>query len=305
MKSLAEFVMRGRGQALFVALAGSASVVFCWISAAAIALVTLRRGAGEGAWLLFWALLPAAIIAWQFGDSSYIVLFAGTLALALVLRGSVSLPLTLLGSVPVGLAGGLLVLLFGDAYLEQVRESVIDPYMTYLEQQLSRGGEAVTLPRPTASAIAGMIGAGSAVLTVLCLLLARYWQAALYNPGGFGEEFRSLRFSVPATLALVLLALVVSSVGAQWRTWAMIFMAPLTFAGLGLVHARAHARSWSTGGVALFYVAWALIGMVQLLVIGLAIADSWLDLRRRWGGPGSGGTKQPDGGGDNEDERNL
>ncbi|MDZ7782960.1 MAG: hypothetical protein U5K56_08535 [Halioglobus sp.] len=188
--------MRGRGQALFVALAGSASVVFCWISAAAVALVTLRRGAGEGAWLLLWALLPAVVVAWQFGDSSYIVLFAGTLALALVLRASVSLPLTLLGSVPVGLVAGLVVLAFGDAYLEQVRSSVIEPYMTYLEQQLSRGGEPVTLPRPAASAIAGMIGVGSAVMAVLCLLLARYWQAALYNPGGFGEEFRSLRFPV-------------------------------------------------------------------------------------------------------------
>ena len=296
--------MRGRGQALFVALAGSASVVFCWISAAAVALVTLRRGAGEGAWLLLWALLPAVVIAWQFGDSSYIVLFAGTLALALVLRASVSLPLTLLGSVPVGLVAGLVVLAFGDAYLEQVRSGVIEPYMTYLEQQLSRGGEAVTLPRPAASAIAGMIGVGSAVMTVLCLLLGRYWQAALYNPGGFGDEFRSLRFPVWATLSLVVLALVVSSAGPQWRTWAMVFMAPLTFAGLGLVHARAQARSWSAGGLALFYVAWALIGMVQLLVIGLAIADSWLDLRRRWGGPGSGGTKLRDPG-DDEDERKL
>ena len=26
---------------------------------------------------------------------------------------------------------------------------------------------------------------------LLCLMLARYWQASLYNPGGFGREFRS------------------------------------------------------------------------------------------------------------------
>ena len=50
MKSLAEFVMRGRFQALLVSVAGAGSMMFCWISAAVIALVTLRRGAGHGAW---------------------------------------------------------------------------------------------------------------------------------------------------------------------------------------------------------------------------------------------------------------
>ena len=53
MKGLASFVMRGRLQALVVAVAGAGSLLFCWVSAAAIALVTLRRGAGPGAWLLF------------------------------------------------------------------------------------------------------------------------------------------------------------------------------------------------------------------------------------------------------------
>ncbi len=38
--------------------AGAGSLMFCWISAAVIALVTLRKGAGAGAWLLLWALLP-------------------------------------------------------------------------------------------------------------------------------------------------------------------------------------------------------------------------------------------------------
>ena len=55
--------MRGRPQALLVAVLGSASLLFSWVSAAAIALVTLRRGAAEGAFVLLWALLPAAVIA--------------------------------------------------------------------------------------------------------------------------------------------------------------------------------------------------------------------------------------------------
>lgn len=285
MKGLAQTIMRGRPQALLVAVAASASLLFCWLSAAAIALVTLRQGAGEGLRLLLWALLPALVIAWLIGDTSYVALLCGTAALALVLRSTVSLPLALLTSVAVGFASGALMLAFGGAYLEQVASAVIEPYLAYLEQQ-----QAVTLSRPGTATIAGLIGAGTATMAVLCLLLGRYWQAALYNPGGFGEEFRALRYPMWAGAVLVVGVLVMSGLGDQWRAWAMIGLVPLSFAGLGLVHARARAKSWSTGWMALFYVAWLLIGVVQLMVMMLAVADSWLDFRRRWtpvpGGPG-------------------
>ena len=49
MKGLAAFIMRGRFQALLVTVAGAGSLMFCWISAAAVALVILRKGVGPGA----------------------------------------------------------------------------------------------------------------------------------------------------------------------------------------------------------------------------------------------------------------
>jgi len=52
LKGLAEFVMRGRWQALLVTVAGAGSLLFCWLSAAVLALVTLRKGAAAGGWLL-------------------------------------------------------------------------------------------------------------------------------------------------------------------------------------------------------------------------------------------------------------
>src|SRR6056297_841315 len=171
MKVLAEFVMRGRAQALAIALAGSVVVLFAWVSAAVVALVTLRKGPAEGVWVVAWALLPAGVIAWLFGDTSVVALLLGTAGLALVLRASVSLSLTLLASVPVGIAAGLLMFSLGEAFLEQVRVELVEPYFAYLEQVASRGGEMVTLARPGASAIAGMIGAGTSTLSILSLLL--------------------------------------------------------------------------------------------------------------------------------------
>jgi len=281
VKGLAEFVMRGRLQALLVIVAGAGSLLFSWISAAALALVTLRKGAGAGGWLYLWALLPAGTLLYALGDSGPLALLSGTLVLALVLRATVSLPLAVLAAIGIGIATGLLLLTVSGEYLGQL-VTYFGEVLASLEQQLSKGGPAVVLPRPDAVQIAGMLGAGTAMMSVLCLLLARYWQAALYNPGGFGQEFRALHYPVWITLVMVVAALALFSLGLRYRTWAMACLIPLTFAGLALVHARAAVRGQGAGWLAGFYVVWLLFDPVKLLVIFFAIADSWLDFRQRW-----------------------
>ena len=180
MKAIAEFAMRGRFQALLLTLAGSGSILFCWISAAVLALVTLRKGVGNGAQLLLWALLPSGVVLYTTGDSGPLALLLGTMLMAVVLRTTVSLPLAVLASLATGALAGVVVLTLGGHYLDQM-VAVFGEFLAQLELQLSQGGETVELTRPTAVQIAGMLGAGTAVSSVLCLLLARYWQAALKN----------------------------------------------------------------------------------------------------------------------------
>ena len=60
--------------------------------------------------------------------------------------------------------------------------------------------------------LTGVMASSLQVTCLLCLMLARYWQASLYNPGGFGREFRSLRLA-PAVAVILLL-------GPSWsRRW--------------------------------------------------------------------------------------
>jgi len=273
--------MRGRFQALLVTVASSGSLLFCWIGAAVVALVTLRKGPGPGAWLLMWGLLPAGALAYVVGDSGPLALLLGTALLAMVLRISVSLPLAVLASVAVGALTGLGVMTLGGAYLEQI-VNYFGEFLASLEQQLSQGGEQVVLARPGTTQVAGMMGAGSAMTAVLCLLLGRYWQAALYNPGGFGSEFKALHYppAVASVLALVAIALV--SLGMAYRTWALICLIPLSFAGLALVHARVAHRGQGVGWLVGFYLAWLFFDPVKLLVLFAAIADSWMNFRQRW-----------------------
>jgi len=286
VKGLAQFVMRGRFQALLVTVAGAGSLLFCWISAAVVALVTLRKGAGAGAWLLLWGLLPAGTLLYAFGDSGPLTLLLGVMFLAVVLRSTVNLPLAVLASIPVGGLTGLGLVAFGSDYLDQI-VVYFGEFLATLEQQLSQGGENVVLARPTALQLAGMLGAGTAMSSVLCLLLARYWQAALYNPGGFGVEFKALYYPATVSMSLAVATMALASLGMEYRTWALICVIPLSFAGLALVHARAAWRGQGRGWLTGFYVAWLFFDPVKLLVVFAAIADSWFNFRQRWtGGPG-------------------
>lgn len=281
MKAIAEFAMRGRFQALLLTVAGSGSILFCWISAAVLALVTLRKGVGMGAQLLLWALLPSGVLLYTTGDSGPLALLLGTMFLAVVLRSTVSLPLAVLACVPVGFLASVMALSVGGQYLDQM-VSLFGEFLAQLERQLSESGEAVQLARPTAAQIAGMLGAGVAMMSVLCLLLARYWQAALYNPGGFGVEFRGLRYTPGVASALALGGVAIAALGVEYRSWAVTGMMPLNFAGLALVHARVNARGQGAGWLFGFYAAWLLLDPVKLMVVFVAIADSWFDFRQRW-----------------------
>jgi hypothetical protein len=55
MRALAELVMKGRKQAAFVAVIAALLPLLYWVSAAVIALVTLRKGPQDGAGVLVWA----------------------------------------------------------------------------------------------------------------------------------------------------------------------------------------------------------------------------------------------------------
>jgi hypothetical protein len=281
MRAFAEYVMRGRSQALWISVIGASSLMFSWVSAAVLALVTLRRGPTEGVYILAWALLPAGFLLAVFGDTGPLGMIVGTTALAGLLRWSGSWQLTLIGASVVGTVTGIGLLLLGVNYLEQLAAVFADLFSQF-QAQMPQGEQAVELQAPGVATIAGMLGLMNAVSCVLCLLLARWWQASLYNPGGFSQEFRSIRYSRQLATGLVALMLVVSMYGLEYRPWAVLFAMPLSVAGLAFIHARAAHRKLGVGWLTVFYVLWLLLDPVKLIVIGVAVADSWINFRSRW-----------------------
>jgi len=275
--------MRGRVQALLITLATASLLLTCWISASIVALVTLRQGVVKGLWLLLWALLPSGSIAVVFGDLQPLMIIVGSTALAVVLRSAVSLPLAVLCSAVVGLVAGWIFLALAGGQLQQIAD-MLAQMLGQMQQEINAGASSpeVVLQAPTVSQLAAIMGLGTAVVSVLCVLLARYWQAWLYNPGGFASEFRQLYLPPVGALTLVLVAVLVVALGAQYRYWAGILAVPLVFAGFGLVHAYAKWRGKGSAWLMLFYGLWLLLDPLKWLLVLVAVTDSLINFRARW-----------------------
>lgn len=291
--------MSGRYRALLLAVASSGSLLFAWIGAAVVALVILRKGSREGLWLVLWASLPAFLVTTVSGDSSALAMLLGTAILALVLRASVSLALTAVASAGVAIATGLGLLVFGQPLLTELAGLFAQFFAALETQTLEAGGEPLGLAPPTLTQLAGMMGTANGGLSFLCLALARYWQGALYNPGGFGSEFRALQLPKTLIWALVMAAVGFAAVGLAFRSWGAAMLLPLTIAGFALLHARARHRRQSSFWMSGIYVAWLVFDAAKLGLVGLVLADTVMNFRDRWKDAES---KAPDEGSDTEEQ---
>ena len=283
MRALAEFIMRGRMQAIVV-MAGSAALpMLFWLCAAAGSLVLLRRGLKDALSVLVWAVLPA-IAWWFFGDPRTLLVLLGCFALAALLRQQASWSRVMLCSVGLGLLyAWVLGMVFGEPITALATElqKVLPDMLSDAYQQFS-AEEQARLGSLLAPVLTGLLAALLQITTLLSLMLGRYWQALLYNPGGFGLEFRALRFTPAPAMLLLVGILIGPSLGAQMLLLAPLCSVPLAFAGIALLHGLVRqgrmARFWLVG----LYVTLVLfMQLIYPLLAILAIVDSLFDFRGR------------------------
>jgi len=295
MRALAEFIMRGRMQAILVVVGAAALPMLFWLSAAAGSLVLLRRGFNDALSVLVWAALPA-LGWWYFGDPRTLLVLLGTLSLAVLLRSQASWVRVMLSSVGLGLLYvWALGAVFGEAIATLAGElqKVLPDALSGAYQQLSEA-ERGRLESLLAPVLTGLLAALLQIVTLLSLMLGRYWQAALYNPGGFGQEFRALRYPPLLAILLLLGMLLGPNLGAELAVLTPLCSVPLVFAGVALMHGlvaqKRLPRFWLVG----LYVVLALfMQVIYPLLAVMAIVDSVFDFRGRaaaknGGGPANG-----------------
>ena len=280
MRGLADFIMRGRWQALAVAVLGSVLVFAAPISAAAIALVTMAHGTRDGTWVALWSLLPALLLGWVSGDYGTGFLLLSVFVGAMVLLQTLSLSLALLAIVPVSAVGGVLLLTLNSAFLEAML-SMLDTWIAALQAESPESGESLNALRPTVTQVAGLMATGNALMASLSLLLGRYWQAVLFKPGAFGEEFRAFKLPRVLTALLVLVAMLGALNGSEAAAWSALAGIPVTLAGFALFHHIAKRQQLGGTFLTVSYVLWIIVDGLKVGVLLAVLLDAFLDLGRR------------------------
>lgn len=277
MRALAEFTMRGRMQAT-LALAGSAAVpLLFWLSAAAGGLVLLRRGFSDAFGILAWAVLPA-FCWWYLGEPSTLLVLLGTLVLAQILRATTSWNHVLLGSLVIGVVFALVLGHTHGELISALSTEISKVMAQFKSGSPASGEEADALQAMMLPLLTGVMASSLQMTSLLCLVLARYWQAALYNPGGFGREFRSLRLSPVVAVLLLLGAMLAPQLSPEAAMFGPLCSVPLLVAGIALGHGLIAQKQLSGGWLVVLYAAVLMLGNLICL---LAVIDSLFDFRGR------------------------
>ncbi len=274
MRALASFIMRGRVQATLVVVISAVLPLLFWLSAAAGSLVLLRRGSKDASTVIAGGLL-AGLAVWVMGDPITFMVIAGALALAGLLRAEHPWSRVLVVSAVFAVAFSLVLDLALAPTFDALAKAFAEA-MPQVEGQPVLSGEVIRPLLVTSTAVTVQL------FCVLALVLARYWQAALYNPGGFGHEFRALKLPKQTMVALVAVMVVAPFVGPQFIILASASSLILVLAGIALMHGLVAqgrlAGFWLVG----MYVTLPLImQLIYPLLVVLAIVDSLIDFRGR------------------------
>ena len=280
MRALAQFVMRGPLQAGGVAVVTTAIPLLFWLGAAVIGLVILRLGISQGLTIGLWALLPALGWAWVGQDPTALAVLLQVMLVASVLRASLSWERALLSGSLLAIVTGLLMPMLYPELIDSLVQTGVQFYEQYnAEMARSFGDNLELVIRQTMNASM----AGTYLMTgVGMTMLARSWQAGLYNPGGFRQEFHALRLSPVIAVFCVAIMVGGSVIGLNPMLMAWAGGLPLFLAALGLVHGVVGRKGLSGQWLGAFYLALVFLGpSLMMVLLVLAFVDSWLDIRGR------------------------
>ena len=281
--------MRGRLQAMTVASTLALLSLLIppvnIVSLAAMALVTLRRGAYEGLIVLgsstfFSAILGYVLIGhYQFTLSYLLVLWFPVWLISLVLREGRHLSWAIEIAILLGM--------IGVVGFYSYKPDIATLWKEMLSAMLSDEAplEAPQMIEVMSHYMTGIVAGGSVISLLLGLFLGRWWQALLYNPCGFSAEFLALQSQRSIALLSVLLVVFAASSSdlSAEIAWNLSILAFVMYSiiGTATLHSLLASRQQARYTLYVLYVTLFLIPHVVFVVALLGLLDPWLNLRKK------------------------
>lgn len=296
MRALGGFMLIGRLQAvtvisLFTAIAMSLPALSYLLSGVPAGLIILRKGPAYGMQVLLVCLLAVVL---------FVALAGANPQIALAFALGIWVPVAICCSVlRITQSQGWLVFVAGviaAAYVLMVHWLIDDVpawWLQWMEIWIKNafpegGGEQYqeVLER-AAPAMNAMMASGMTISLVVATFLSRWWQSALFNPGGFRTEFYALRLpNVVIFLTLMGIGLLYTGGGQPGSAGLDILVVVIVlylFQGLASVHRIVAAKSMPRGWLIMMYVLLLLVPQSVLLVACLGLVDSWMINRNKEG----------------------
>lgn len=297
MNALVSFIMRGPLQAiLLVVVTATLSLILppvSVIAAAIVALVTLRKGALPGLVVLGGAGLVLGVFTYfAMANAGLMLAFLTSILvtvipvwiLAIVLRSTISLAVTM----TVAVVFGCCMVLVAHVALDNPAvwwEEILSGALPTLGEGMPQGQGFNFAESIKAMSVwmTGMVAAAMTISYVASLLIARWAQALLYNPGGFKQEFMGLRLdkklAVAALITIVLAFVGGDALGSVAKDLLWVFGAVFAAPGLSVVHHWIGKTSKPTIWLAVTYVLLLFIPHVVVLMALIGLVDTWVSLR--------------------------
>lgn len=255
-------------------------------SSGTVALITLRKGAQEGFIIVVCSSVAAALLATLIQvPYLFIMLYALILwfpiwITAIVLREGRHISLALQIAVLIGVACVV-------GYYT-VNENPVIMWQEVMKKMAPANAPVDDVKRMIelmAPYMTGIAAAGGVFGMALGLFLGRWWQAMLFNPGGFKTEFLALKVQPGLTIVTMLLVLAAAlSTGKfsqiAWNAAIVLFVL-YTFVGTAVLHALFSNMKIGQFAVPMFYITLFLIPHSLLPVALVGLSDTWLDIRKR------------------------
>lgn len=280
MHELVKIVMRGPRQAILLSCITMLVPLMFWFSAAVVSLVTLRKGSQQGAVVFFWTTLPVMVWLWGVQDPGPLVVLVLSFLMASLLRLTMSWQAVLV-------TGGVVSLIFGWSapyLMPEVLETlsnIADQFFQELAKQSEQEYSGEFQQGFESLMVAGFVSSFYGV-AIGSLCLARSWQAKLFNPGGWQEEFYGIRIQPRVLIPALLLLVVAPALGLNASVALLTVAVALVFSGLALVHGLVAKKGLTAQWLIGFYVLMVLLfPTVLVLLVILAVLDSLIDFRSR------------------------
>ena len=295
MRSLASFVMRGRMQAVLITVlfAGLSLPLppLIYLSGGAVALVTLRVNPQFGLSVIMISGLLMSLLS-LFASGSVLpglvfvaIVWLPVWLLSVILRQTISLSYVIAVACGLGLLLTLAAhLIIGDPVIWW--QQVLDQLLATMSQLGGSNDELAAASEQLARLMTAIVVVALVLNILFSLFVGRWWQALLYNPGGFKEEFHQLR--LPKALALITIVVMLTSMFAQQGAGMLAgnLMIVLVFfyllQGLAIIHSVVAERELSVGWlVGLYLLMLIALPQIAALLMLLGVSDAWLDVRKR------------------------